>query len=404
VSRVTGRLLTWLRANLRLALVVLFVGVIIGVAMWPESIAVDIARVERGPMRVTIDEDGETRVRERFVVSAPVAGRLERIELDPGDRVVRGKTLVARLVPAPSTLLDPRTRSELAAAAGAAQASVGEARADRARATAALERARSARARLQVLANAGAVATDELEAAETAYRAAEEAHRAAEFAVTRAESELQLARARLAPPSAGGRPVEVLAPVDGVILRRLRESESVVPVGEPLVEIGDPDRLEVVADLLSTDAVRVSPGSPVSIEQWGGGRPLDARVRRVEPGGFMKISALGVEEQRVNVIIDFVDPAAVAGVLGDAYRVEVRVVVWETDDAVKAPVGSLFRQGSGWATFVVDGGRARLRAVEIGQRNAEHAQVLSGLQDGQPIVLHPPDTLTDGALIVERPS
>jgi HlyD family secretion protein len=401
---VAGRLLTWLRSHVRLVLVVLVVAAIVGAAVWPAAIEVEIVRVARGPMQVTIDEDGETRVRERFVVSAPVAGRLERIELEPGDRVVRGQTIIARLVPAQSSLLDPRTRSELAAAAEAARASVGQARAERARATAALERTRSALARLRVLAEAGAVARDELEAAETAHRAAEEDSRAAEFALARAESQLQLARARLAPPSGGGRPVDIVAPVDGVILRRLRESETVVPVAEPLVEIGDPARLEVVADFLSTDAVRVMPGSPVSIEQWGGGPPLRARVRRVEPSGFMKVSALGVEEQRVNVIIDFVDPAAVAGVLGDAYRVEVRIVLWQAADVLKVPVGSLFRHDSGWAVFVVEGRRARLQAVTLGERNAEHGQILSGLQEAAPVVLHPPDTLTDGALVVERPS
>src|SRR4030095_12373918 len=245
-------------------------------------------------------------------------------------------------------LLDPRTRGELEAAVEAASASVGQARAERQRASTALERARSTLRRQQELMKAGAIASDDLEAAETALATAEDAFRAAEFTVRRAESELQRARARLSAPSTSGRSVEVFSPVDGTVLKRLRESEGVVPVGEPLLEIGEPGRMEIVADLLSTDAVRVSPGAEVLIEQWGGGHTLHGRVRRVEPSGFMKVSALGVEEQRVNVVIDFTDPAAAVR-LGDGYRVEVRVVQWKDDDVLKVPVGTLFRQGDGWA-------------------------------------------------------
>ncbi|MBM4362817.1 MAG: HlyD family efflux transporter periplasmic adaptor subunit [Deltaproteobacteria bacterium] len=189
--------------------------------------------------------------------------------------------------------------------------------------------------------------------------------------------------------------------MDGVVLRRHHESEVVVPAGQPVLEIGDPARIEVVADLLSTDAVRVSPGQAVLIEQWGGGATLEARVRRVEPSGFMKVSALGVEEQRVNVIIDFADPTA-AGALGDGYRVEVRVVTWRADHVVAAPVGSLFRRGEGWAAFVVDGDRVRLQAVELGHRNDEYGEILNGLEPGQQVVLHPPDTLTATARIRSR--
>jgi HlyD family secretion protein len=183
------------------------------------------------------------------------------------------------------------------------------------------------------------------------------------------------------------------------VLKRLRESESIVQLGEPLIEIGDPDRLEVVADLLSTDAVRVRPGLPVLLEQWGGG-VLEGLVRRVEPSGFMKVSALGVEEQRVNVIIDFADAGAAAG-LGDGYRVEVRIVVWRGDSVLKLPLGALFRYGDGWAVFAVDGERARRRPVTVGHRNSIEAEV-EGLAEGQRVVLHPPDTLEDGARIVER--
>jgi len=309
---------------------------IVAMAMWPESIEVSAAQVDRGPLQVTLDEDGEARVRDRFVVSAPVAGRLQRIELEPGDRVVRGKTVVARLATADAPLLDPRTRAELQASVEAARAAVGQAQAERDRATAELARARTTLERQRALMKAGAIASDSLEASETAVTTAEEAAKAAVFAFSRTEYEVQLARARLQAPAPAGRPVEVVAPVSGVILKRLRESESVVPVGEPLIEIGDPARIEVMADFLSTDAVRVQPGARVLIEGWGGGHALNGRVRRVEPAGFMKVSALGVEEQRVNVLIDFDDVSA-AGRLGDGYRVEVRVVIWSEPDVVKVP-------------------------------------------------------------------
>jgi len=376
---------------------------IVAMAMWPESIEVSAAQVDRGPLQVTLDEDGETRVRDRFVVSAPVAGRLQRIELEPGDRVVRGKTVVARLATADAPLLDPRTRAELQASVEAARAAVGQAQAERDRATAELARARTTLERQRALMKAGAIASDSLEASETAVTTAEEAAKAAVFAFSRTEYEVQLARARLQAPAPAGRPVEVVAPVSGVILKRLRESESVVPVGEPLIEIGDPARIEVMADFLSTDAVRVQPGAQVLIEGWGGDHALNGRVRRVEPAGFMKVSALGVEEQRVNVLIDFDDVSA-AGRLGDGYRVEVRVVIWSEPDVVKVPVGGLFRRGNAWAAFVIDGDTVRLQPVQLGQRNDLEGQVVGGLMPGQRVVLHPPDTLMDGARVSVRAS
>ena len=388
--------------NPRLLAAVLLVGGILAVALWPEATEVDVARVERGPMVVTIDEEGETRVRDRFVVSAPVAGRVQRIELEPGDPVERGKTVVARLQPAPPPLIDPRSRAELSAAVEAARAAVGQARAERERAEAAATRARSTARRLESLVKAGAVSTDELEAAQTTLRTGQEAVRAAEYNVARTERELDLARARLTPSTPGGGVVDVVSPVSGVVLKRVRESESVVPIGEPLLEIGDPASLEIVSDLLSTDAVRISPGDAVRIEQWGGNNPLNGRVRRVEPSGFMKVSALGVEEQRVNVIVDFVDPPEEAHQLGDGYRVEVRVVIWRDDKALKVPTGSLFRRGDEWAVFVMENGRARLQPVEPGQRNDREGQVLKGLAEGQTVVLHPPDTLAEGMRLKVR--
>jgi len=387
--------------NKKLIASVLVVAAIVAVALWPKSMEVSVTHSERGPMQVTVDEDGETRVRDRFLVTAPVAGRVQRIEIEPGDLVVRGRTVLTRITPAESPLLDPRTRSELQAGVEAATAAVGQARAERQRASTAVERARSTLRRQQELMKAGAIAADALEAAETALASAEDGLRAAEFTERRTEYELQVARARLSAPNAAGRSVEVLAPIDGTVLKRLRESEGVVPVGEPLVEIGEPERQEIVADLLSTDAVRVSPGAEVLIEQWGGGHPLHGRVRRVEPSGFMKVSALGVEEQRVNVIVNFADSSDAVR-LGDGYRVEVRIVLWKDDNVIKVPVGALFRQGEGWAVFVVEEGRVRRQTVQLGQRNENVGQITGGLEAGATIVLHPPDTLMDGARVTVK--
>jgi len=382
------------------------VGALLAVGFWPSAAPVDLAPVTRGPLRVTVDEEGETRVRDRFVVSAPVAGRVLRLELEPGDPVRRGGTVVATFLPAAPAPLDARSRAEGEAAAAAAQAALGSARAERERARAALALARSELDRHRELAAQRIVSRQALEARDTEARAAEEALRAAEFAVASATHQRDMAQARLLPAGATGttRPFAIHSPIDGVVLKRLRESEAVVPAGEPLLEVGDPGRLEIVSDLLSTDAVKVRPGAPVLLEQWGGDHPIRARVRRVEPSGFMKVSALGVEEQRVNIVMDFEDPLEAWSALGDGYRVEVRVVVWEGDGVLKVPTSSLFRRGDDWAVFAVDGGRAEMRVVEVGRRNGAFAEVVSGLREGEPVVLHPSDSLSEGSRVTPRAS
>jgi HlyD family secretion protein len=382
------------RTYLKFVGLVLVVGGLAAAALWPDRVDVEVVTVARGPMEVTIDEEGETRVRERFVVSAPVSGRLLRIDLEPGDRVTGGRTVVARLVPAAPPLLDPRTRAEAAAAIEAAQAAVQQAQAERERTASSLEHARRTLDREEMLAADGAVSRADLDRAHAAFKNAEAGSHAAEAAVRRAEREMTLAQTRLRTPSSLGRPVEVVAPVDGQILTRRRQSEGVVAAGEALVEIGDPSQVEVIVDLLSADAVRVAPGHKVRVEGWGGSHPLSGRVRRVEPSGFMKVSALGVEERRVNVVVA-VDRTAEAIRLGDGYRVEARIVVW-SGDAVTVPSGALFRLDHAWAVFVVEGGRARVVSVEVGERNNDAAQILSGLAPGQSVVLHPADTLRDG--------
>ncbi len=397
------RLATWGGGGLLLV-------VVLALALKPRPAAVDLAEVTRGPLRVTVDEEGETRVRERFVVSAPLPGRLLRIELEPGDPVRAGDTVLATFRPSDPVPLDARSRAQAAARVAAAEAALGRARAERERAAAELRRAEAEHARYERLAGDQIASAERLEEAVTTVEVRRQALEAAEFAVRNAGHELAAARAALVEAGGGnpgaGETLAIRSPVDGVVLQCLRESEAVVPAGEPLVEVGDPAELEIVSDLLSTDAVRVRPGQRVIIDQWGGAEPLAGVVRRVEPYGFTKISALGVEEQRVNVIIDFDGPPAHAAphsvTLGDGYRVEVRIVVWEADDVLKAPTSSLFRHGDDWAVWVAAAGRATLRPIRLGVRGPLEAQVLDGLTAGEQVIVHPSDAITDGTATVER--
>jgi HlyD family secretion protein len=401
------------------------VAVLLIIALRPTPIEVELASVTRGSIRVTVDEEGMTRIRDKFLVTAPVAGAISRIELEPGDRVRRGDVF-ATIHPERPPLLDARARAERSANVESARAAVSAARADEQRAAAVLTNARSELRRVRPLNKAGAISDSELDTYETQVRSAEEAHRAALAVVARATSELQAAQAALVDDTTtagvgtngrhvgesrgeagrvegrSGRAVPVRIPIDGVVLRRLRESESVVPAGDGLLEVGDPQRLEIVADFLSTDAVRIPAGGVVIVDQWGGGRSLEGRVRRVEPSGFTKVSALGVEEQRVNVIIDFTDPVEAWQALGDGFRVEVRAVLWDAPNVVRAPVGSLFRQGEAWAVYVERDGRAERRTVTIGHRNDRDAEVTGGLREGERVVMHPSDALTPGARVTPR--
>jgi len=393
--------------NRKVLAVLGFVALLLAVAMWPSSVPVDVATVERGPMKVTVDEEGETRVHDRFVVSAPVAGEVLRITLEPGDPVRRGETILASFQPAAPNPLDARSRAEAEAGVAAARAALGGAEAEQKRAEAALRLARSELQRNRELAEQRIVSQQDLDAKETEFHAAEEAMRAAEFGVASASHQLEMARARLLQATGGrgsGRSMEILSPIDGVVFKRFRESEAVVPAGEPLLELGDPRNLEIVSDLLSSDAVKVKSGQSVLIEQWGGDHTLNGKVRLVEPSGFMKISALGVEEQRVNVIVDFEDPVEAWEALGDSYRVEVRIVIWQDDDVLRVPTSSLFRAGDAWAVFAVNSSRAHRRVVEIGRRNGLQAQVLSGLEEKDTVIVHPSDTLEDGSRVTRRES
>ena len=383
---------------------VVVVAALAAIAVWPRAVAVDVALVSRGPLLVTVDEEGETRVRDKFVITAPVAGEVQRIELEPGDPVTRGRTVLARIRSTSPAPLDARLRGEIESAVRAAEAAAARARAERDRLAGAAALADQRRDRARLLLAGGAVAQEELDVREAEARAAADALRAAGFLAVQAEHEVQTARARLAPPSVD-RPqpdIVVIAPLSGVVLKRHLESAQVVSPGTPLVEIGDPQRLEVVADLLSADAVKVAAGAEVLLDHWGGTQPLTGHVRRVEPAGFTKVSALGVEEQRVNVVIELDGADEAAFALGDAYRTEVRIVVWKSADAVTVPTGALFRRGAGWSVFVVERGRVRERQVRLGQRSGREAQVLDGLTAGDQVVLYPPDTLAGGAKVRAR--
>jgi HlyD family secretion protein len=384
--------------------VVILLVLLLAWAMRPKPVEADFAAIERGSIQVTIDEEGETRVRDRFTVSAPMAGRVLRIELEPGDPVVGGETVVATFRPSDPVLQDARTRAQNEAHVGSSRAALGTAEAEVQRARAELEYALSEEKRYRRLFDDGFVSSEQLEKAELDARTRENALSAAEFAVRSAEQELAAARASLveAPMAGDKRNIIIRAPVDGVVLQRFRWSEGVVPVGEPLVEIADPADLEIVSDLLSSDAVKVRHGQKVLIERWGGEKGLEGEVRRVEPYGFTKYSALGVEEQRVNVIVDFADPREAWAALGDGYRVELRIVTQEAGDVLLVPTSSLFRMGEEQAVFAVRNGRAALITVEIGKRNGLHGEVLSGLEEGDTVIVHPGDAVADGVKVAAR--
>lgn len=372
----------------------------------PRPIVVDISTVTVGPLRVTIEEEGETRVRDRFVVSAPVPGFLRRIELDVGDQVKEGQVL-ARLEPLRSDVLDPRSRAEAEAAVSVAVAALGAAEEQSRAAAADAEYASRNRERLSNLFEKDAVSRDSLDQAIADARRTEAARRASEASVKSARSDLDRVRSRLRysaadEDAAASRIVEIRSPDNGSVLRVHRESEGVVGSGEPLLDIGDTRRIEVKVEVLSEDAVRIRPGAAVIFDRWGGDSALAGEVRVVEPAGFTKVSSLGVEEQRVLVIADIVRSGDAAGRLGDGYRVEASFIVWEGENVLRVPASALFRKGEEWAVYVVDGGRARLRLVGVGHRTGLAVQIVSGLKEGDSVIAHPEETIRDGIAVRPR--
>ncbi|MGA8050316.1 MAG: efflux RND transporter periplasmic adaptor subunit [Burkholderiales bacterium] len=376
-------------------------------ALRPPPIPVEVAQVARGPFEQTVSDDGKTRVRDRYVVSAPLAGRVGRIELKAGDPVKEGQVL-AVLTPSMPAFLDVRTVRELEARVGAAEAQRLRAAAELAKAGAQVEQARSDLERAKTLAKGGFVSENALDQARLALITAEKGQEAAKFAEHAAIHEVEQARAvlvRYRAESANkivGASWEVKSPVTGSVLKVVQESEGVVPLGAPLIEIADPRSLEAVVDVLSEEGVAIRPGMPARIEIGSGVPPLAARVRLVEPAGFTKISALGVEEQRVNVVLDFAEPLDRVQTIGDGFRVDAHIVTLKVDDAVKIPVGALFRHGEGWAVFVLEGNRAVLRNVKSVRRNGGEAMIDEGLKPGETVIVYPSDVLQDGARVEIR--
>jgi HlyD family secretion protein len=374
--------------------------VLVVMAFRPAPLEVEAARVVRGPLRVTIDQEGETRARDRFTISSPVMGRLLRVELDDGD-AVRLNEVVARIDPLP---LSQRERDEIYARVEAARAALRQASARAARAREDWEQAQRDRIRAEHLAKEGVISIQALDLARNADITSAREFEAAQYSVQVAASELKIARAGLISiETEPGKPrplIELRSPVSGNVLRVLEKSERVVQAGTPILTLGEPGKIEIVADVLSTDAVKIHPGDPVLLVGWGGDHPIRARVRLVEPYGFTKVSALGVEEQRVNVVSDFIDPP---GRLGDGYRVECEITVWAGENVLKAPMSAVFRRGQAWGTFVIEDGRARLRNVEIGHRNEADVEILDGLREGEDVILHPTNQIRNG-LRVRRQS
>jgi HlyD family secretion protein len=398
------------RRTLILATIGALVAAVLVYAFLPQPVPADLAEVSRGALRVTVDDEGRTRVKEVYVVSAPVAGRVLRIDRHVGDPVTAGETVLATIQPTAPTFLDLRGKRQAEAAVHAAEAALQLAEAELVRAQAELEFARSGLARARKLASGDTISQKALDNAKRDFKTSEAAVAAAEATLRVKSFDLETARASLIEPGSEVTTgpgenccVSVRAPVDGCVLRLVQESEAVIAAGAPLVEIGDPRDLEVVVDLLSRDAVRIREGAEVAIDEWGGDAVVKGRVRRIEPTGFTKVSALGIEEQRVNVIIDFTDPPERWQSLGHGYRVEAHIVVWQTEDTLRVPVSALFRHGERWAVFVVVEERARLREVVVGHRNSLAAEVLEGLEPGERVVLYPSDRIFDGVAVTARP-
>jgi HlyD family secretion protein len=374
------------------------------IAWLPKPLTVDVAPVVRGAMRVTIDEDGRTRVKDRYVVSAPITGNVGRLELRPGDTIPE-RAILARIVPLAAPLLDARTRAELEARVGQAQAARMQAESGIARAEAALTLAQTMAARQRSLAAQGAASVAERESTDLEERARTEELTSTRFGARVAAHQVEMALAALGRTSgrAGSeQQLEVTSPTAGQVLRVIQQSEGVVAPGTPLVEVGDPAALEIVVDVLTTDAIVVRPGAHVEIDRWGGERVLRAHVRLVEPSAFTRVSALGVEEQRVNVVIDLDEPRERWAALGDGYRVEARIVVWDAANVLRVPASAVFRSGDGWAVFRVEGPVARLRSVEVGKRNGVDVEVLRGLAASDRVIAHPSDRVADGVEVVAR--
>nr|WP_254899062.1 HlyD family efflux transporter periplasmic adaptor subunit [Thalassococcus arenae] len=371
-----------------------------------DPVPVDLATLERGPLSVTVNAEGKTRIREIYEVAAPIAGTVLRLPVKAGDPVLSGKTVVAQVEPVTSPLLDARSQAQAEAALHEAEASVRFAEAELARTQADAAYARTQLDRTTKLVDSGTVSLTQLETASQQNAIAEAAAESAAARLEMSRAALERARAMLVLPEPTDTDrsccLAVLAPADGVVVSVTSASERPVPLGAPLMQIGDPTDLEIVVDLLSSEATRLEPGAAAKIERWGGDTALDARLRLIEPAARTVVSALGIEEQRVDAVLDFVSPRAEWAGLGEAYAVYVRIEEWRTDDALLIPLSAVFRRDGNWFTFLFQDGYAREVPLELGRRDGRFAEVLSGVEAGAQVILHPPDTIADGVLVAER--
>jgi HlyD family secretion protein len=396
-------------ATRRKLFVIVIVFIVVSATVYgflPKRVGVDLADVSRGPLQVTIEEEGRTRLKERFVVSAPTAGYMRRIDAKAGDPVRKGQ-IVAVLEPLRSQALDPRSRAEAEAIVSSAQAGLNAAMEKERAATADADYLEKRSERVKNLYAKRIVAKDQFDQIQSEAKKARAVQRSAAAAVDVSRAELERAKRMLQNFPSGGKAegidtVHVASPVGGRILRIYRESEGAVHVGEPLMDIGNADNLEVRVEVLSSDAVKMKKGTQVMFKRWGGDGTLTGVVRVVEPAGFTKVSSLGVEEQRVLVIADITSPPETWRVLGDGYRLEAHFVIWEGKDVLQVPASALFRLGKEWAVFVEDGGKARQRTVEVGRRNGLTAEIVSGLSEKEKVVAHPDDSIRDGTPIRPR--
>lgn len=384
--------------------VVVAVFILIVYGFLPRATAVDVAKVTRGPLTIMVEEEGKTRVKDRFVISAPVSGYMRRIALEAGDFVKRGQT-VAELEPLRSAVLDPRSRAAAEAEVSSAEAAL-KASEENAHARAAdSEYAKENRKRMKNLYALGYVSKDTMEQAESEARRAEANLLSAEASVKAARSSVEKARSALLYAAEGpssGKTVHVCSPVEGRVLKLQRESEGVVSSGDPLIDVGDPKNLEVKVEVLSSDAVKMKPGTPVFFERWGGDSALRGEVTVIEPGGFTKVSSLGVEEQRTLVIADITSLPEEWQRLGDNYRVDANFIIWQGKDVLQIPAGALFRKDGDWVVFVYKNKKAELRRIQIGHRNGFTAEVVSGLLQGEMVITHPDESIKDGSRVRPR--
>ena len=392
------------------AVVVVIVIVLAGFAFRPQGVPVEVAVIGRGPLMVTVDEEARTRVRDVYTVSAPLGGTAQRVDLDVGDMVAAGDT-VATIVPSDPGFLDRRTEAEAQAAVLAAEAALLLAGAEVDEAQARVDFAERELERARSLADRGTVSVSTLDRAQMQARTDRATLATAQAGLEVRRYELATARAALTQPDAtDGVPatccIHVRAPTSGDVLQVLHESAGVVAAGTPLVDIGDARDLEIVAELLSTEAIAVGAGDPVIVTEWGGSGDLNGIVRRVEPFGFTKISALGVEEQRVIAIVDLTDPATAwqqpGQRLGHGFRVTVRIVTWQDDDVLQVPLAAMFRRGARWSVFVVEDGRARARDIDVGHMSDSAAQIVGGLEAGETVILHPSTAVVADARVTRR--